>query len=88
MPMSAPTPLFTIRTARGLSQGDLARQLGRNRATISRIESGECQPTRELAIQITEIFKGAITRDEVMFPELYAKKPAKKAARAQLQEAS
>lgn len=74
--MSQPTPLYNVRTASGLSQGALARALGKNRATISRIESGEAQASPELAKLIAEHFVGKITRDEILFPELHAaKKP-------------
>lgn len=66
----------------------LAAVIGCDKALISRFENGVAPLGRDTAKQIAMHFDGELTRDELVFPELYSKKPAKKAASAQLQEAS
>lgn len=78
MALSGPSPLFLVRTAAGLSQGELARTVGKYRSTISRIENGEAQPSRELAMKIAEVFPGKITLEQIVFPELHLQKKKKK----------
>jgi putative transcriptional regulator len=46
-----------LRTARGLSQGALADEVGATRQTINAIEQEKYAPSLELAFRIAETFK-------------------------------
>jgi putative transcriptional regulator len=48
------------RTARGLSQGDLAQDLGVSRQTINAIETGRYLPSLPLAIAIAHYFETTV----------------------------
>lgn len=61
----------SIRTARedaGLTQADLARQVGVTRQTLIAIEQGKYSPTLELAFQISRVF-GLGLDDLFAYPE-------------------
>jgi putative transcriptional regulator len=45
-----------LRTARGLSQGELADEVGATRQTINAIEQEKYAPSLELAFRIAEAF--------------------------------
>ncbi|MCE9522961.1 MAG: helix-turn-helix transcriptional regulator [Alphaproteobacteria bacterium] len=45
-----------LRTARGLSQGELAEQVGATRQTINAIEQEKYAPSLELAFRIARVF--------------------------------
>ena len=45
-----------LRTARGLSQGELADEVGATRQTINAIEQEKYAPTLELAFRIAQAF--------------------------------
>lgn len=45
-----------LRTARGLSQGELADEVGATRQTINAIEQEKYAPSLELAFRIAEVF--------------------------------
>jgi putative transcriptional regulator len=47
----------SLRTAAGLSQGDLAGALGVSRQTINAIETGRYNPTLRLAVFIARFFR-------------------------------
>jgi len=49
-----------LRTARGLSQGDLAKALGVSRQTIISIEKGRYVPSLPLAISLARYFDKAV----------------------------
>jgi len=51
------------RTAKGLSQGDLARRLDVSRQTINSIETGRYTPSLPLAIAIARFF--GVTVEEI-----------------------
>jgi putative transcriptional regulator len=55
-----------LRAAQGLSQGDLAGQLGVSRQTINAIETGRYTPSLPLAIQLARFFQRAV--EEVFHP--------------------
>ncbi len=46
-----------LRTARGLSQGELADEVGATRQTINAIEQEKYAPSLELAFRVAEAFK-------------------------------
>ncbi len=46
-----------LRTARGLSQGELADEVGATRQTINAIEQEKYAPSLELAFRIAEAFR-------------------------------
>jgi putative transcriptional regulator len=48
------------RTARGLSQGDLGKDLGVSRQTINAIETGRYLPSLPLAIAIAHYFETTV----------------------------
>jgi putative transcriptional regulator len=49
-----------LRTARGMSQGDLAEVLGVSRQTVNAIETGKYSPSLPLAIQLARYFSLAV----------------------------
>lgn len=49
-----------LRTARGLSQGDLGSALGVSRQTVNAIETGRYSPSLPLAIQIAHYFDATV----------------------------
>ena len=56
-----------LRTARGISQGDLATVLGVSRQTINSIENGRYLPSLPLAFRIARFFD--MTVDKMFDPE-------------------
>lgn len=56
-----------LRTAQGLSQGDLARALDVSRQTIISIEKGRYVPSLPLAISLARYFGKAV--EEVFHPD-------------------
>ncbi|GIL29301.1 helix-turn-helix transcriptional regulator [Actinocatenispora comari] len=52
-----------LRTARGMSQGELASQLGVSRQTINAIETGRYDPSLGLAARLARFF--GLTIEEV-----------------------
>jgi putative transcriptional regulator len=56
-----------LRTARGLSQGDLAKALDVSRQTIISIEKGRYVPSLPLAISLARYFDKAV--EEVFHPD-------------------
>jgi putative transcriptional regulator len=55
-----------LRAERGLSQGDLAGELGVSRQTINAIETGRYTPSLPLAIQLARFFQRTV--EEVFHP--------------------
>jgi putative transcriptional regulator len=55
-----------LRTARALSQGDLAGEVGVSRQTINAIETGRYTPSLPLAIQLARFFERTV--EEVFHP--------------------
>lgn len=53
-----------IRTEKGMSQGDIYRATGMDRAYISRIESGYVNPTISILNKIAEVL--GVTPDELL----------------------
>lgn len=58
-----------------ITQQTLADAIGVDKSTISRIEtggtSGRCRTSPEVAEAIEVYFKGALTRDQILFPHQY-----------------
>jgi putative transcriptional regulator len=55
-----------LRTARGLSQGELAEKMNVSRQTINSIETERYTPSLPLAIQLARFFKRSV--EEVFEP--------------------
>jgi putative transcriptional regulator len=49
-----------LRTAEGLSQGDLGAELGVSRQTINAIETGKYLPSLPLAISLARFFSSTV----------------------------
>lgn len=58
--------LRDYRTARGLSQGDFAKSVGVQKATISRIEKGKRTPSMALVSRMVEATDGVLRADDFM----------------------
>lgn len=83
------TPLKIERERRGLSAESLARAVGVKQPTINRIENGRKRPSPDLANRLAIYLEGAVSRDQIIFPEDYpAEVPKKAPVRAHLQKAS
>ena len=65
--MTLSEKLQTLRKAAGLSQEQLAEQLGVTRQTIGLIESGSYNPTLKLCVAICKALDK--TLDELFWPE-------------------
>ena len=65
------TPLKSERIKRNLSTTELAKALRISQPTLSRIENGKGRARPTVAKQIEAFFKGAVTRDQILFPEEY-----------------
>jgi putative transcriptional regulator len=48
--------LAVLRTERGMSRIDLARNLGVNYQTVGYLERGDYSPSLELALRVSEVF--------------------------------
>jgi DNA-binding XRE family transcriptional regulator len=46
--------LIRIRIEQGLSQADLAKKIGTQQSAISRLESGDCNPSIELLSKVAQ----------------------------------
>ena len=75
------TLLTAARLKRGASLLEMAKNIGCDKGNLSRIERGETKPSLELAKRIADFFgEQVITRDQILFPELYPvphKKPSR-----------
>jgi len=68
-PTKVTNSIRVIREAAGLTQADLAKQIGVTRQTLIAIEQGKYSPTLELAFQISRVF--GIGLDELFqYPEV------------------
>jgi len=56
--------LRTFRKSRGLSQEQLARAVGVEKATISRLETGRRSPSFGLIIRICELAEGELSPND------------------------
>ena len=73
--------LHNIRKARKVALSELGEAVQITKGQLSRIERGESRPSAKTAERIFEFFGGAITREQLMFPEMTVteKKPARSA---------
>jgi transcriptional regulator with XRE-family HTH domain len=73
--------LSSFLTDNGISLADFSNSVKCSISMISRIKSGQRRPSPELAFRIEQITGGLVTRDELLFPELYEhlKEPIEKA---------
>lgn len=60
--------LRELRESRGLTQAELARQLGVTRQTLIAVEQGKYSPTLELAFQISRLLNYPL-EDIFQYPE-------------------
>jgi putative transcriptional regulator len=67
-PTRVTNSLRSVREAAGMTQADLARQVGVTRQTLIAIEQGKYSPTLELAFQLARVF-GAGLDDLFHYPE-------------------
>lgn len=58
--------LRSFRESRGLSQEELAKSVGVEKATISRIENGHRVPSMGLVSRLCEVSGGALTANDFM----------------------
>lgn len=68
------TPLKKIRTERKLSIYEVAKGAECSPSTVSRVERGEGGVSPELAERITKFFDGAITEEEILYPDRFVDK--------------
>lgn len=74
------TPLAAIRDELGVSRSTVATDLDIEYSHLYRIERGEAQASPAVARRLAEYFEHAVTRDQILFPDLYEtdqKKPAR-----------
>ena len=65
------TPLKKIRLERRQSAQSIARALGVDPATISRVERGLARCSPDLAERLAKHFGGAITELQILYPERF-----------------
>jgi DNA-binding XRE family transcriptional regulator len=81
------TPLKRERQKRNMTTEELAVAVGVRQPTINRIENARKKASPALAHKLAKFFNGAVTRDEILFPEEYVDVKARKPVRShQLQE--
>lgn len=64
----------TLRQARsesGMKAKEVAAAAGCDRATLYRIESGESQPSRDLARSLFELYKGDVPLAQIYDPDFH-----------------
>lgn len=64
-------PFMRYRRARKLNQTQLAELIGRNAPYVSRVERWNDGVHPRHAVEIEEALKGAITKEELTWPDLY-----------------
>lgn len=57
LPPPNPQPLYTLRLARRLTQGDVARMIEETQPTISRLERGQQVPSRQQIAKLARVLK-------------------------------
>ena len=67
---------------------EVAGAVGVNQSQYSRVESGKRRPSPDLAKRLADYFGNEVTRDQILFPELYPMPPKRTPRSAQLQKAS
>lgn len=82
------TPLQIARAKRGHSTYEVAEAVGVNQSQYSRVESGKRRPSPDLAKRLADYFGNEVTRDQIIYPELYVLKPRGPGRAQQLQKAS
>ena len=65
--MTLSEKILSLRTARGLSQGDLAEKLGVSRQSVSKWETGQSTPDLDKIIKLADLF--GVTVDELVREE-------------------
>lgn len=66
------TPLRKLREARGLTQEEVAQQVGMDYTTYGKIETGYTpNPRKEPLEAITKFFGPALTVEMIIFPERF-----------------
>ncbi|MCK6211063.1 helix-turn-helix transcriptional regulator [Georgenia sp. EYE_87] len=67
-PTKVTNSIRAVREGAGMTQAELARQIGVTRQTLIAIEQGKYSPTLELAFQISRVF-GLGLDDLFQYPE-------------------
>jgi putative transcriptional regulator len=67
-PTRVTNSIRALREAAGMTQADLAKQVGVTRQTLIAIEQGKYSPTLELAFQISRVFNVGLD-DAFQYPE-------------------
>lgn len=67
--LSMTTPLRKNREKIGVTASFVAAAVGVNQSQYTRVENGTRRASPALAKRIELFFKGAVTRDEILFPE-------------------
>lgn len=62
-------PLKTYRDERGLTMAAFARIAGTSESTISRVESGQLQPTFPLLRRLVDATDGSVSADQLLRAE-------------------
>jgi transcriptional regulator with XRE-family HTH domain len=66
----------SFRHNNNLTQYELAKLFGITQQAIAKYESGKFnRPSPDVALKIEQATGGAVTRDELLFPELYSQPP-------------
>ena len=63
--------ILTYLSEENLSKAEFARQLDISKSAVTLFTNGGRRPSPSLALRIEQATGGAVTRDELLFPELY-----------------
>lgn len=67
--------LFEWKKLNGFSAFDIAKLIDVDKSLLSHLKAGRRRPSPSLALRIEQVTKGAVTRDEMLYPELYQDQP-------------
>lgn len=67
--------LFEWKKLNGFSAFDIAKLIDVDKSLLSHLKAGRRRPSPSLALRIERATNGAVTRDELIFPELYQNPP-------------
>ena len=76
------TALLTIRKVRKVPLSELGRAVNLTKGQLSRIERGQSRPSAKTVERLYEYFEGAVSREDLMFPEAHLVTETKKPVRS------